>query len=86
MIAYGTAREFLDRVEPARRGCLVLEARVPDMTGLELHKLLKSVVLTLHERDKRSGHCRHCGYDLTANESGVCPQCATPVPKRETTA
>ncbi len=21
------------------------------------------------------GHCRRCGYDLTANESGVCPEC-----------
>ena len=32
------------------------------------------------------GHCPHCGYDLTGNESGVCPECATPVPKKETTA
>jgi len=24
------------------------------------------------------GHCR-CGYDLTANVSGVCPECGTPV-------
>ena len=29
--------------------------------------------------------CRHCGYNLTGNESGVCPECATPVPKREPT-
>ncbi len=21
------------------------------------------------------GHCPHCGYDLTGNESGVCPEC-----------
>jgi len=31
-------------------------------------------------------HCLHCGYNLTGNESGVCPECSTPVPKQETTA
>ena len=24
--------------------------------------------------------CGHCGYDLTGNTSGVCPECGTPVP------
>lgn len=28
------------------------------------------------------GHCPNCGYDLTGNVSGVCPECGTPV-KRE---
>ncbi|HNO78689.1 MAG TPA: hypothetical protein PKN33_11570 [Phycisphaerae bacterium] len=23
------------------------------------------------------GHCQQCGYDLTGNESGVCPECGT---------
>ena len=23
----------------------------------------------------RAGRCRHCGYDLTGNESGVCSEC-----------
>ena len=26
------------------------------------------------------GHCQHCGYDLTGNVSGQCPECGTPVP------
>jgi len=26
------------------------------------------------------GLCTKCGYDLTANVSGVCPECGTPVP------
>ncbi len=26
-----------------------------------------------------AGHCRHCAYDLTGNESGVCPECGAPV-------
>ena len=37
-------------------------------------------------RDRRIvpfGHCLHCGYNLTGNESGKCPECATPVPKQE---
>ena len=28
-------------------------------------------------RDQR--YCEHCEYDLTANESGICPECGTPV-------
>lgn len=27
------------------------------------------------------GHCRRCGYDLTDNVSGVCPECGTEVVK-----
>ena len=37
-------------------------------------------------RRRKRGWCVRCGYDLTGNESGVCPECSTPVPKRETTA
>jgi len=25
------------------------------------------------------GHCRSCGYDLTGNTSGVCPECGSPI-------
>jgi hypothetical protein len=35
-------------------------------------------------RDRRHippGHCQRCGYDLTRNESGRCPECGTEVPK-----
>jgi hypothetical protein len=36
-------------------------------------------------RDRRRtppGHCRRCGYNLTGNTSGTCPECGTPLPKR----
>jgi RNA polymerase sigma factor (sigma-70 family) len=33
---YGTAQEFLDSYDAARRGCLVLDMRMPGMTGLDL--------------------------------------------------
>ncbi len=32
----------------------------------------------LWHRDRRRippGHCQQCEYDLTGNESGVCPEC-----------
>jgi hypothetical protein len=28
----------------------------------------------------RGNRCTRCGYDLTGNESGVCPECGTPAP------
>jgi hypothetical protein len=28
----------------------------------------------------RDGRCRQCGYNLTANTSGVCPECGTAIP------
>ena len=37
-------------------------------------------------RPPPKGSCPGCGYNLTGNESGKCPECSTPVPKQETTA
>ncbi len=36
----------------------------------------------LFHRDRKRiqpGHCQMCGYDLTGNVSGVCPECGTKV-------
>lgn len=33
---------------------------------------------------KKSGHCPSCDYDLTANISGVCPECGTTVARSGT--
>jgi hypothetical protein len=33
----------------------------------------------LRRRPCQLGHCRRCGYDLTGNVSGVCPECGSPV-------
>ncbi len=27
------------------------------------------------------GHCRSCGYNLTGNVSGICPECGTAIPR-----
>ena len=32
---------------------------------------------SIRHRRWRDGLCVHCGYDLTGNESGVCPECGT---------
>jgi len=31
--------------------------------------------LTVGRKRRREGHCVHCGYNLTGNLSGVCPEC-----------
>jgi len=38
--ALASAREFLDRYDPAQPGCLVLDVRMPEMSGLELQEQL----------------------------------------------
>src|SRR3954464_7424408 len=37
---YASAADFLKVYEPQRPGCLVLDVRMPEMTGLELQQLL----------------------------------------------
>jgi two-component system response regulator FixJ len=39
-VALGSAREFLDKYDPAQPGCLVLDVRMPEMSGLELQEKL----------------------------------------------
>jgi hypothetical protein len=36
-----------------------------------------TAVLWWSDRRWPSGRCRRCGYDLTGNVSGVCPECGT---------
>lgn len=38
--ALGSAREFLEKYDPAQPGCLVLDVRMPGMSGLELQEKL----------------------------------------------
>jgi two-component system response regulator FixJ len=38
--ALASAREFLDKYDPAQHGCLVLDVRMPEMSGLELQEQL----------------------------------------------
>jgi two-component system, LuxR family, response regulator FixJ len=39
--SYRSAQEFLDAYEPSRPGCLILDIRMPGMSGLELQRTLR---------------------------------------------
>ena len=39
----------------------------------------RSHLRELRRRRQRLGLCRSCGYNLTGNTSGLCPECGTPV-------
>jgi len=39
---FASARDFLDYYDPAMRGCLLLDVRMPGMSGLELQEHLRS--------------------------------------------
>jgi len=38
--SYASAREFLDSFDPSIPGCLVLDVRMPEMSGMELQQIL----------------------------------------------
>jgi len=42
--------------------------------------VVRRAVQARRDRCERCGRCRSCGYDLTGNVSGVCPECGTPLP------
>ena len=39
-----------------------------------------TTLLWWRDRHYPKGHCQTCGYDLTGNISGVCPECGSDVP------
>ncbi len=45
--AFATARDFLEAYEPGRPGCLVLDVRMPGMSGLELQRELAEQAIDL---------------------------------------
>ncbi len=40
---------------------------------------IPTILAWRRDRPIPPGHCRTCRYDLTGNESGVCPECGTAV-------
>ncbi|MBC8164610.1 MAG: response regulator [Bryobacteraceae bacterium] len=58
---FGSAEEFLDSDDPCNVGCLILDVRLPGMSGIELHRhLLASscnvpvIFITAHGSDDRA--------------------------------
>lgn len=66
----------------ARGGLLVDMARVTPVVGATSVAIM-IVTLKSHRagRDDRPS-CDQCGYDLTGNQSGICPECGTPTATR----
>lgn len=42
--------------------------------------VLTLLAIALWRREYPAGHCPACGYDLTGNVSGLCPECGRPAP------
>lgn len=40
--------------------------------------------LAWRRKPSQAGFCAKCGYNLTANVSGTCPECGTPVTQKAT--
>ena len=43
VVAFSSARDFLQVYDPAQPGCLILDIKMPGMTGLELQKKLREM-------------------------------------------
>jgi hypothetical protein len=84
--------EFLDLrddPEPARHGLqwpVVTRAFgrhvwiVPFWPALALVAFPTAVLWWRDRRRIPPGHCAHCGYNLSGNVSGICPECGTKIP------
>ena len=51
----------------------------PISTAFALLPLLWSIGALRRWRRRREGRCVTCGYNLTSNTTGVCPECGTQV-------
>ncbi len=66
--AFASARDFLEAYEPGRPGCLVLDVRMPGMSGLELQRELAEqaidlpvIILTGHGNVRLAVHAMQAG-------------------------
>ena len=58
-------------------GCSLPAALVP--AGVFVPLWVKQARRDARARRRRRGQCPHCGYDLSGNASGVCPECGETV-------
>lgn len=81
-------------VWPAHVGCLVLSTRLESYLVLYPHcgylvggeVLAVLLLLRMRTRGAALNMCRYCGYDLTGNASGVCPECGKVIPEDQASA
>ena len=84
VLTYGSARAFLEDDDPEQPGCLILDMRMPEMTGLELQTALVSrgaplpiIFLTGHGDVNMAVHAlQHGAFVEVELHVAVQPQCA----------
>ncbi len=81
--ATAVTRWWLPGMSPVERFYLADRGSVGvrvSLAWLGLLMLTLTAVLWLHDRRPPKGHCQNCGYDLTGNRSGACPECGALCP------
>lgn len=69
--------EILAIVYPPRFEIDIADAYIPLWIPL-IPLLTDTLFLWRRDRRPRAGHCS-CGYNLTGNVSGICPECGRPI-------
>ena len=67
-----------DSVDDYSAGRVVFGVLIPVFFGMLLGGCVYDLIKSYRRRFP-AGHCQRCGYDLTGNVSGVCPECGSEV-------
>ena len=69
---FASAEEFLNSVHPRKADCLILDVRLPGMSGIELHRQLMArsfkvpaIFITAHGYDDRTRSQTHSDWTVT---------------------
>ena len=69
---FASAEEFLNTVHPRRADCLILDVRLPGMSGIELHRQLMArsckvpaIFITAHGYDDRTRSQTYSDWTVT---------------------
>ncbi|GMU83923.1 MAG: hypothetical protein AMXMBFR47_37930 [Planctomycetota bacterium] len=79
VIAAGVVTVFAGRSWPQSDIAIVAFATV---AGIMTFLMLRFADMKLMPIENDCGHCASCGYDLTGNESGRCPECGSTTPSQ----
>lgn len=71
---------IIDGAGASMAGWYFPKAVAAPLWPLALTGLVATIVLWRRSRRPPPGHCGVCGYDLTGNTSGRCPECGTVMP------